>query len=221
MTSRRRIRSQFLLDLIDDPAYAGELMDLCADVGIDFAHARHFKQRTTVDARLRLRMRAGQEIGDRLEELLIMSHLGAAQLQRYPHQLSGGQQQRVALARALVRNPKVLLLDEPTNHIDADTIAWLEEYLGATSGALLMVTHDRYFLDRVVNRIVELDRRQLVNYPGSYSRYLEKSTQRHDQLAAGQLPAHVYRRWPHIGHRYSQRQQQLAGGRFWRRLQPQ
>ncbi len=79
----------------------------------------------------------------------------------------------MALARALIDRADVLILDEPTNHIDADTVAWLEEYLANTPGALLMVTHDRYFLDRVVNRIVELDRRQLVSYPGNYSQYLQ------------------------------------------------
>ena len=71
-----------------------------------------------------------------------------------------------------------MILDEPTNHVDADTIDWLEQYLLGGSGASLMVTHDRYFLDRVVNRIVELDRRQLVNYPGNYTRYLEQAAER-------------------------------------------
>ena len=89
----------------------------------------------------------------------------------------------MALARALIDRADLLILDEPTNHIDADTIAWLEEYLAATPGALLMVTHDRYFLDRVVNRIVELDRRQLVLYVGTYSQYLEQREERNIRLA--------------------------------------
>jgi ABC transport system ATP-binding/permease protein len=97
--------------------------------------------------------------------------------------LSGGQRKRVALARALIDPADLLILDEPTNHIDADTIAWLEEYLLTVPGALLMVTHDRYFLDRVVNRIVELDRRQLIGYPGNYQRYLALRTARQEQLA--------------------------------------
>lgn len=100
--------------------------------------------------------------------------------------LSGGQRKRVALARALIDRADLLILDEPTNHIDAETIAWLEEYLLTQPGALLMVTHDRYFLDRVVNRIIELDRRQLVSYPGNYSRYLELSAARRDTLAAAE-----------------------------------
>jgi ATP-binding cassette subfamily F protein uup len=100
--------------------------------------------------------------------------------------LSGGQRKRVALAHALIDRADLLILDEPTNHIDAETIAWLEEYLLTQPGALLMVTHDRYFLDRVVNRLVELDRRQLVSYPGNYSRYLELSAVRRETLAAAE-----------------------------------
>lgn len=100
--------------------------------------------------------------------------------------LSGGQRKRVALARALIDPADLLILDEPTNHIDAEAIDWLENYLAAEPRALVMVTHDRYFLDRVVNKIVELDRRQLVSYPGNYSRYLELSAARHEQLAAAE-----------------------------------
>jgi ATP-binding cassette subfamily F protein uup len=98
--------------------------------------------------------------------------------------LSGGERKRVALAHALIDRADLLILDEPTNHIDAETIAWLEEYLLTQPGALLMVTHDRYFLDHVVNRLVELDRRQLASYPGNYSRYLELSAARQETLAA-------------------------------------
>ncbi|MEM7348927.1 MAG: ABC-F family ATP-binding cassette domain-containing protein, partial [Chloroflexota bacterium] len=76
--------------------------------------------------------------------------------------------------------------DEPTNHIDTETIAWLESYLATEPKALLMVTHDRYFLDRVVNKIVAVDRRQLINYPGNYSRYLELSSDRQEQLEAAE-----------------------------------
>jgi len=100
--------------------------------------------------------------------------------------LSGGQRKRVALARALIDRADLLILDEPTNHIDADTVAWLEEYLAKTPGGLLMVTHDRYFLDRVANRIIELDRRQLVSYSGNYTQYLEGRAARHEKLAAAE-----------------------------------
>ena len=81
--------------------------------------------------------------------------------------LSGGQRKRLALARALVSDPELLLLDEPTNHLDVESIEWLEGLLRDFAGALLLVTHDRVFLDRVVGRIVELDRGLLSNYPGN------------------------------------------------------
>jgi ABC transport system ATP-binding/permease protein len=113
----------------------------------------------------------------------ILTRLGIDDFDALVGSLSGGQRKRVALARALIDRADLLILDEPTNHIDAETVAWLEEYLAGTPGALLMVTHDRYFLDRVVNRIVELDRRQVVSYSGNYSRYLEAHDARQQRLA--------------------------------------
>ena len=113
----------------------------------------------------------------------ILTKLGVTDFSLRVGTLSGGQRKRVALARALIDRADLLILDEPTNHIDADSVAWLEEYLATTPGALLMVTHDRYFLDRVVNRIIELDRRQLVSYPGNYARYLELRAERSVNLA--------------------------------------
>ncbi len=88
--------------------------------------------------------------------------------------LSGGQRKRVALAHELITKPDILILDEPTNHLDADTIEWLEDYLRRYTGALLLVTHDRYFLDRVTNRIFEIDRGAVQNFNGNYAYYLEK-----------------------------------------------
>lgn len=120
------------------------------------------------------------------EAKTILTRLGVGLFETPIRTLSGGQRKRVALARALIDPADLLILDEPTNHIDADAIAWLEEFLGSLSGALLMVTHDRYFLDRVVNRIIELDRRQLISFPGNYSRYLELSAERKDRLAAAE-----------------------------------
>jgi ATP-binding cassette subfamily F protein uup len=92
--------------------------------------------------------------------------------------LSGGERRRVALARALLARPQLLALDEPTNHLDAATIVWLEQRLAAWPGALLLVTHDRYFLDRVATRIVELDRGRLYAYDGGYTRFLEQQADR-------------------------------------------
>ena len=113
----------------------------------------------------------------------ILTRLGITDFDARIETLSGGQRKRVALARALIDRADLLVLDEPTNHIDIGTIEWLENYLTTAPGALLMVTHDRHFLDSVVHRIVELDRRELVSYTGNYSRYLELRQLRHERLA--------------------------------------
>lgn len=94
--------------------------------------------------------------------------------------LSGGQKKRLAMARLIINEPEFLILDEPTNHLDLEMIEWLEEYLQQTNLTLLMVTHDRYFLERVCNQIVELDRGEIYKYSGSYSDFLHKKATRHD-----------------------------------------
>ena len=98
--------------------------------------------------------------------------------------LSGGTRKRVALAQALVARPDVLLLDEPTNHLDLDAIQWLEELLLAFKGSVVVITHDRAFLDRVATRIVELDRGKLLSYPGNFARYQEQKQEQQAQEAA-------------------------------------
>ena len=98
--------------------------------------------------------------------------------------LSGGQLKRVALANVLITEPDFLILDEPTNHLDLDMVEWLEEYLGRNSVTLLMVTHDRYFLDRVCSEIIEIDNRRIYGYKGNYSYYLEKRQERIDATNA-------------------------------------
>ena len=99
--------------------------------------------------------------------------------------LSGGEKKRIALAKTLLAPAKILILDEPTNHLDSTMVMWLEEYLQKFKGVLIMVTHDRYFLDRVTNKIVELDRGQLYTYEANYSGFLELRQQRIDSEAAG------------------------------------
>ena len=94
--------------------------------------------------------------------------------------LSGGQLKRVALANVLILEPELVIMDEPTNHLDLEMVEWLEGYLGRANISLLMVTHDRYFLDRVCNEIVEIDNKQIYQYKGSYSYYLEKREERID-----------------------------------------
>ena len=110
----------------------------------------------------------------------ILSQLKIRDFDQPVSQLSGGQLKRVALANALITEPDFLILDEPTNHLDLDMTEWLEEYLRRGSLTLLMVTHDRYFLDRVCSEIIEIDNRQIYGYKGNYSYYLEKRQERID-----------------------------------------
>ncbi|MEM7102493.1 MAG: ABC-F family ATP-binding cassette domain-containing protein [Bacteroidota bacterium] len=113
----------------------------------------------------------------------ILSKLSIDNFEQNVDTLSGGQQKRLALARVLINEPDFLILDEPTNHLDLAMIEWLEEYLSRSKLTLFMVTHDRYFLERVCDRIIELDRGQLYKYKGNYSYFLEKKTVRQEQLA--------------------------------------
>lgn len=105
---------------------------------------------------------------------MVLTRLGINDTTARMGTLSGGQRKRVALAHALIENPDLLILDEPTNHLDAETITWLESYLARYRGALLLVTHDRYFLDRVTSRILEIDRGTVQAFDGNYAYYLEK-----------------------------------------------
>ena len=99
-------------------------------------------------------------------------------------ELSGGQKKRVALAAVLIEQPELMILDEPTNHLDIDMVEWLEDYLSRMTGSLLMVTHDRYFLDNVCNEIIEIDDSQVYRYKGNYSYFLQKREERLQNLAA-------------------------------------
>lgn len=118
------------------------------------------------------------------EAKTILSKLGIDEYDKKVNLLSVGQRKRVAIASALVNPCELLVLDEPTNHLDNDMIIWLENYLVKYSGAILMVTHDRYFLDRVSNKIIELDKGNLYSYEGNYSKFLELKALREDMEAS-------------------------------------
>ena len=120
------------------------------------------------------------------EAKAMLNVLGITDYEQKVGTLSGGQRKRVALAAALIHPAEVLLLDEPTNHLDADMTLWLEERLRRFKGAIVMVTHDRYFLERVVNHITEVDRGKLYHYEANYSRYLELKTQRQEYALAAE-----------------------------------
>lgn len=116
----------------------------------------------------------------------ILSKLGIRNYDAKMGTLSGGQRKRVALAAALIQPSDLLILDEPTNHIDNESVAWLEQYLQKRRGALLMITHDRYFLDRVANVMLELDHGRLFRYEANYSRFLELKAEREEREAASE-----------------------------------
>lgn len=108
---------------------------------------------------------------------IILTQLGIEDFDAKISNLSGGYRKRIAMAAALLSAPDMLLMDEPTNHLDALSVEWLQNYLQRFQGALLLITHDRYFLDRVTNRILEIDRGELYNYAGNYAYYLEKKAE--------------------------------------------
>ncbi|MGG5253885.1 ABC-F family ATP-binding cassette domain-containing protein [Neobacillus sp. SM06] len=114
----------------------------------------------------------------------ILTKLGIEEFDKKVSELSGGQKKRVALAQVLIQAADLLVLDEPTNHLDFQTVKWLEDYLSRYSGAILLVTHDRYFLDKVANKIVELDAGKLYSYKGNYAAFLEAKAVREENEAA-------------------------------------
>lgn len=129
------------------------------------------------------------------EAKTILTKLGITDFDASINTLSGGQRKRIALARTLVSPAEVLILDEPTNHLDSDMVIWLEDYIKKFKGELIMVTHDRYFLDNVTNRIVELDGGKLYGYDTNYSGFLELKTQREEmERATESKRANILRR---------------------------
>ena len=120
------------------------------------------------------------------EAKAILTRLGITDFSQEVQTLSGGQRKRVALAAALIAPVDLLILDEPTNHIDNDTVEWLEKHLEKYAKALLMVTHDRYFLDRVANRMLELEKGKIYSYQANFTKYLEMKAEREELLAAAE-----------------------------------
>ncbi|MEM9213465.1 MAG: ABC-F family ATP-binding cassette domain-containing protein [Cyanobacteria bacterium P01_F01_bin.150] len=117
---------------------------------------------------------------------IVLSKLGIENFGDRVGTLSGGYRKRIALATALLSDPDILLMDEPTNHLDAESVEWLQDYLKQFRGALLLITHDRYFLDRVTNRIIEIDRGDLYTYSGNYSYYLQKKAEQEESALSSQ-----------------------------------
>ncbi|MFP3392141.1 ABC-F family ATP-binding cassette domain-containing protein [Brevibacillus sp. SIMBA_040] len=156
--------------------YEQALADLQVAPDDEKRQARMFSVQTRMDA--------ADAWESNTQAKMILTQLGLHDFSQRVSELSGGQRKRVAMARALIQPADLLILDEPTNHIDNETVEWLEDYLTRYKGALLLVTHDRYFLDRVTNRTFELDKGKLYSYEGNYATFLEKKAEREENEAA-------------------------------------
>ncbi|WP_407370543.1 ABC-F family ATP-binding cassette domain-containing protein [Carnobacterium sp.] len=149
---------------------------------------------------------------------MILNKLGIIDLEQLVGTLSGGQRKRVGLAQVLIQEPDLLVLDEPTNHLDFETITWLEGYLSSYRGALLLVTHDRYFLDRIVNRMIELFHGNATFYTGNYEQYVVERAQRQEAaVVADHKRKQMYTKelaWMRTGAKARSTKQQARIGRF-------
>lgn len=180
---RRDVRIAYLEQ---DPSYPENLTVLQAcfhsgnditDLIAEYERIISSKDQTGLDSILQ-RMDALQAWDYEHRAKQILAQLKITDFDQKIGELSGGQLKRVALANVLITEPDLIILDEPTNHLDLDMVEWLEEYLQRSRLSLLMVTHDRYFLDRVCNEIIEIDQQQIYQYKGNYSYYLEKRDER-------------------------------------------
>ncbi|WP_035053047.1 ABC-F family ATP-binding cassette domain-containing protein [Carnobacterium pleistocenium] len=149
---------------------------------------------------------------------MILSKLGLTNLEQLVGTLSGGQKKRVGIAQVLIQEPDLLVLDEPTNHLDFETITWLEGYLSSYRGALLLVTHDRYFLDRIVNRMIELSHGSATFYTGNYEQYvIERAERQEAAVVADHKRKQMYTKelaWMRTGAKARSTKQQARIGRF-------
>lgn len=171
-------------------ADSGEQMALIREYE-DLSHrmARHPEQAETLLAKLSSVTEKIEAIGAwdlETNAKTVLSQLGIEDFEARVGDLSGGYRKRIAIATALLSDPDLLLMDEPTNHLDALSVEWLQSYLNRFRGALLLITHDRYFLDRVTNRILEIDRGDLYSYSGNYAYYLEKKAEAEEAAVSSQ-----------------------------------
>ena len=145
-----------------------------------------FAPGTTVLEQVLLGLSTGARALAEYEAKTILTRLGITRFEQRVEELSGGQRKRVALAAALARPCDVLILDEPTNHLDSEMVTWLEEWLQRFAGGLVMITHDRYFLERVTNRMAEVDGGKLYFYEGSYENFLRRKAEREESAQASE-----------------------------------
>jgi ABC transport system ATP-binding/permease protein len=170
-------------------ADSGEQMALVREyeaVSEQLAHGANDDKLLDRLAHLSERMEAAGAWDLETQAKIVLSQLGIEDFEVKVGTLSGGYRKRIAIAAALLSQPDVLLMDEPTNHLDANSVEWLQTYLARYQGTLVLITHDRYFLDRVTNRILEIDRADLYSYDGNYSYYLEKKAMAESSVASTQ-----------------------------------
>ena len=172
-------------------ADSGEAMQLVRDYEIvseKLAHPGNHESTELLDqlSTIMQRMDAVNAWELETKAKIILTKLGIVDFEAKVGDLSGGYRKRIALAAALLSEPDALLMDEPTNHLDALSVEWLQEYLSRYRGAILLITHDRYFLDKVTNRIIEIDRGDIYTYSGNYTYYLEKKALEEDSAASSQ-----------------------------------
>jgi ATP-binding cassette subfamily F protein 3 len=169
LAHRITLMEKQLQDSAENPMSDDEMTDLLEKYG---------------EAQLEFEQRGGYDLDSRAKEILTGLGIGPGDYERPVESFSGGWKMRIALARILALNPDVLLMDEPTNHLDLESIVWLEEWLIGFKGSLVMTSHDRVFMNRIVTRIVEAGNKTITTYSGNYDFYLREREIRRDQLLA-------------------------------------